>query len=630
MEQAEYLRLTRLSQEDHQDDPSGLRRALAGFALLGHVVCLALAVVVLGLFWVAATGTPMRLGSIPRVGAGLVGLLIFAHGAWILIERGSNSREQLRDRVRGHVVTDLEAPQLFEALTRIHRRAGGPAIDAVMVNAGFEVTLHQTRRFGLFGRSRQVLVIGLALMMSLDKPQFFTVLAHECAHLRRGTGSFSAWIHRCHLAWQGLCERALAAKGLSAVGLNQFLKWYLPRFFAKGFAIRRAESFEADAVAAGLITPGLAASALMEMRIKRDWLRMAFWPEHWRLAIGQSEPAGPFRAMATALVQAVDPEFARVSLKSHWADEPSETDPVPSLRERVEAMLPDSLGVPQVKDWPAQSAVRLFNKPKVWLDRFDGLWRVEYAAAWREAHRRFNAARERCDELAALKTRANADELVEWGALTVRIAPSLPVRALFELALSKAVDHPRALMGLSKRHTELSPHERYVHLCKLYEVSAAHRWWAANQITTLLEVNVDLAASMTSHAKTWRMKLRSARVTQERALEEIGEGDISDQTTRHDLSEFELSELRHELLCLPQVVQLWVACKVVAGFSSRRTYAAVVVLRDVGSDQSSDFLFDLMDQLNMPGPTRIVRQSAASPKPNAPFVCVHDLINSAA
>ena len=59
----------------------------------------------------------------------------------------------------------------------------------------------QRPRFGLFGGARNHLVIGMPLMMALDRQRFLAVLAHEYGHLRGDHGRFHAWVYRARASW---------------------------------------------------------------------------------------------------------------------------------------------------------------------------------------------------------------------------------------------------------------------------------------------------------------------------------------------------------------------------------------------------------------------------------------------
>ena len=104
----------------------------------------------------------------------------------------------------GEEITALDAPELFQALERIRRKVKGPAIHHVLLSDEFNASIQQIPRYGLFGGGTNHLVIGLPLLMALDRGRFLSVLAHEYGHLRGDHGRFGAWIYRTRWSWMQL------------------------------------------------------------------------------------------------------------------------------------------------------------------------------------------------------------------------------------------------------------------------------------------------------------------------------------------------------------------------------------------------------------------------------------------
>ena len=87
--------------------------------------------------------------AIPMVALALVGL----RSLWVRL-----------DPPTGIQVTAKEAPQLFALLERIRKKLKGPAIHQVLVTEEFNAAIMQLPRFGLFGGSRNYLIIGRPMM----------------------------------------------------------------------------------------------------------------------------------------------------------------------------------------------------------------------------------------------------------------------------------------------------------------------------------------------------------------------------------------------------------------------------------------------------------------------------------
>lgn len=85
----------------------------------------------------------------------------------------------------------------------------------------------------------------------------------------------------------------------------------------------------------------------------------------------------------------------------------------------------------------------------------------------------------------------------------------------------------------------------------LHESGTAGRWWAATAAVALLE-SPDAGGYDEDALRTWRMRFKQAEAAEERAWAEITGTPFFSQIARHDLSEFELDQLRADLArCLP-------------------------------------------------------------------------------
>ena len=588
MDRADFVHLVRLSEHASADDSNGYRRGVAAFAALGYlwvIACLALAVGII--VWVVASMGQGRFNFTRGW------LLLFALGLLWATVRALWVRF---DEPEGVQLAREDAPALFEALDRMRQKIDGPPVHHVYLDSEFNASIRQVPRFGLFGGAINHLSVGLPLLMALDKRRLLSVLAHEYGHLRGNHGKLSAWIYRTRLSWLKLDASLQNDEGVMALASQAFFRWYFPRFAAKTFALARQDEYEADRIAARLLGPGVAAASLIEIAVKSSWYADAFWSGHWARAAHEPLPAGPFSSMETQLGAPVAPDLARESLRSALRRVSDVDDTHPVLRDRLEA-LDEKAALPA---WSAKSALELLADKAKWISHFDGEWRRTHASDWKQHHAYLALVRERVASLAGSAGRNNADEMVEWADCERRFNASAEVRGRYERALQITPDHPGALRGLVQT---LPPKDRAARLAlleRLHASSAASRWWAARNAVVLLE-DPDAGAHDEPALKLWRERAKAAEAAEQRAWEEITGTPFFSQIARHDLSEFELGELRADLVRCRPIARAWLVRKNLREFPWRRAYIVFVELPGLSDEDRWHLCRQLEQTLSLPG-----------------------------
>ncbi|HET7836054.1 MAG TPA: M48 family metalloprotease [Variovorax sp.] len=589
MDRADFVHLVRLSEHASADDSDGYRRGVAVFAALGYLwvfACLGLAAGIIA--WVVG-----GLGQGDRFSFTRGWLLLFALGLLWATLRALWVRF---DEPDGVPLERADAPALFEALDRIRQRIDGPAVHRVYLDSEFNASIRQLPRFGLFGGAVNHLSIGLPLLMALDRRRLLSVLAHEYGHLRGNHGKLSAWIYRTRMSWLKLDASFQRDEGVMAFASQAFFRWYFPRFAAKTFALARQDEYEADRVAARLLGTRVVAGALTEIVVKSAWYAETFWPAHWSRAAGEPTPAGPFSAMASQLRAPMAPDFARAALRAALRSVSDVDDTHPVLRDRLEA-LDEKPGLPS---WSEKSALALLADAPRWTAHFDDEWRRDHANDWKQHHAYLVRVGERVAALAASAGRNNADEMVEWADCARRLDAAADVRGHYERALQLTENHPGALRGLAQLLPAQDRGARLAVLERLHESSVASRWWAARTAVAALE-DPDAGGHDERALKLWRERTKTAEEAEQRAWEEITATPCFSQITRHDLSEFELGELKADLArCMP-VSRAWLVRKNLREFPWRRAYVVFLELPQMGDDERWQLCRQLEQTLSLPG-----------------------------
>ncbi|WP_213955004.1 M48 family metallopeptidase [Variovorax sp. dw_954] len=600
MERADFIHLVRLSEHASAEDSVRYRRGVALFAALGYLWVIACLVLALAVFaW--------ALGSVVhgRFHVGRLWALAFGAGLFWVTLRALWVRFDAPDGMR---LERADAPGLFEALDRIRHKIGGPPIHEVYVDDQFNASIRQTPRYGIFGGAVNCLCVGLPLLMALDRRRVLSVLAHEYGHLRGNHGRLSAWIYRTRLSWLKLDASLQRDEGVMALASQAFFRWYFPRFAARTFALARQDEYEADRISSWLLGSKVAAYALTEIAIKGQWYADHFWAEHWARAAKDDVVVGPFVALRERMAGAPAPAFASQALRNVLSRVSDIDDTHPALRDRLEAF--DRR--PELPSWSAKSALHLLADPERWIAHFDRQWCLRHAEDWKQHRAWLGRIRERVAVLAAGAARHSADEMVEWADLERRLDRNAPVRDRYERALALTPNHAGALRGLIQL---LPVHDREGGLRLLEELHAADapsRWWAAQHAVGLLE-NPDGGPHDAIALKHWRARRKDAEDAETRAWEEVVDTQYFSQIARHDLSDFELGELRADFVRCKPIQTAWVVRKNLREFPWRRCYIVFLQLPEEMDDSDRyDLCRSLERTASLPG-TALVLWAGHSP-----------------
>jgi hypothetical protein len=591
VERADFIHLVRMSEHACADNSRAYRRSVASFAALGYLW-------VLGCLVLAITLLVFTLGAMTqgKFKVAYIGLVVVAGG---LLWSSLRALWCRLDAPKGMTLTQADAPALFEALERIRKKIKGPPIHHVLLDDNFNASISQIPRFGLFGGAVNYLTIGLPLLLSVDKPRFLAVMAHEYGHLRGDHGQFAAWIYRTRQSWMKLGHSMRHDDGVVAMATQAFLNWYFPRFLARTFAMARQDEYEADRIAGKLLGRSVAGSALTEIAIKGDWLADEFWPLHWRHAADNALPVGPFSAMRRLLCLPLDEDFARRSLKQNLTQISGVDDTHPVLRDRLHALRAQA----KLPGWSSRPALDLLDGQGTrWLDHFDKQWCRDNATDWKLHHAYLNRVRERVAALTASTARNNADEMAELGDLNRRLgAPIALVRTCYIQALQRTPGHAGGMRGLVQCLSN-SEHDRKMDcLNHLFDNSVGHRWWACRTAVQTLENAMSTGSVSDTDLKFWRERLKKAEEAEGRAWEELSGAPFFQSISRHDLSDFEQGEFLAGLVRCKPVERAWLVRKNLTEFSYRRCYILFVELPGMEDEDRYELCRSLERTLDLPG-----------------------------
>lgn len=601
MDQADFVHMVRMSEIASAENSSAYRRSVAAFAALGYAWVLGCLVLALGM--VAWALPPLlegrfKFGFAMVLISGLTLLWTSLQALWL--------RSDAPDGVE---ITAVEAPALFEALERIRRKIKGPHIHHVYLNDEFNACIRQQPRYGLLGGAVNHLTIGLPLLMALDRQRFLAVLGHEYGHLRGDHGRFAAWIYRTRMAWMRMHQGLGDDGNVVAAASNAFMRWYLPRFAARSFALARQDEYEADRIAGRLVGREVAAAALIEIEVRGTWMERHFWERHWSKAADHPVPVGPYRSLRKRLARMPEPAFANDALRQALKRLSNVDDTHPGLRDRLESLE----APPILPEWSGGSAMELLgDDAKRWIAHFDKQWCRDHATEWKQHHAWLAQVRERVQKLTAQQAQSNADEMVELARLSRHLDPRASVQPLYALALQRSPGHAGALRGLVQSLPDEDRQGKLQCLEQLWDGDGDSRWWAARTALAELETSRPGMEHDAAAYKQWRKRLERAQEAEDRAWEELSGASLFARAVRHDLSPFEQTELTTQLARYRNVSRAWLVRKQLREFPRRRAYLLFVEMPGLEPDEGLALCHRLENSLSMPGPMLVMDADEAS------------------
>ena len=606
MDYADFVHLARTSEQDCAQDSRAYRRSVIRFAALGYLWVIGCVVVALGLL---AFSVHHLISD--RFGFVWISLAFAACGLlWV----GLKALRVPTEPPIGVRVTEEDAPELFKSLARIQKRIKGPPIHEVYLDDEFNAGVRQVPRFGVFGGSVNQLVVGLPMLMALDKKRMLIVLAHEYGHLRGDHGKFGAWVYRTRLSWSRLYESMEDSASPFAVATQAFLRWYSPRFVARTFAMARQDEYEADRIAAKMLGREEAIASLAETEIKNAWLDTRFWELHWAQAVREPLPKGPFQAMQRLLVQPPSPEFARDALRRALKKLSSMDDTHPVLKDRLRALGEKRPGLPEV--WSERGSLSLLGPSAArWIDQFDREWCKDNGDTWKRHHAKLQRARARVLELQSNAANASVAELVETAQLIKRLNPTSSMSTeLYRKALDRDPVHPQALIGKALHMAEADPERCMQYLERLWNHHPAHRLWAARMAVQELETPREEREFPEQDLKLWRDRRREAENAEAELMQEVARGSVLESVSPHDLTPFELAEVQTELARILPLRQAWLVRRKIHAMPDRRAYVLLVGIARADDVAKRQLCAELEQRIDLPGMLWVVPSDAAASK----------------
>lgn len=264
---------------------------------------------------------------------------------------------RMNSDVHGLPKTADEYPRLFETLRTVATRVDTRPVDEVYIVPGPEIAVFQVGRgpWGVFGKKRRVLTLGLPALRSLTVVELESILAHEYAHFSHQDTLYSRFIRRVDVS----IHTALSGMGAAGGKLNYVnpFFWFLVQYYraysvlSAGFS--RSREFLADRMACSLYGANVFESALT----KTSMDGRLFEASAYRRAAYVLNVYQRFAEYRESEQSAEQREQIRTELEQQ---DISRMASHPTYRERLAAVA----GFPPGQDTDPRPAMELFDDPQ--------------------------------------------------------------------------------------------------------------------------------------------------------------------------------------------------------------------------------------------------------------------------
>jgi Zn-dependent protease with chaperone function/tetratricopeptide (TPR) repeat protein len=221
---------------------------------------------------VLSLGLLIFYASVPVVAAGLLAVTLVLFGVLLairilhfgILQRGLWAFWNVlrctligpQDEVLGIEATGTEQPLLFESLNVVADRIKTRPVDKVYLTPSSNIAVKQqgSGPFGLLGKRRRILEIGISTLPLLSREEFHSILAHEYGHFSRNDTLYSRFIFQVSASLATSLAVMSAAGGfLNYINPFYWFWWLYLRAYtllANGFSRSREFLADRQAVAA--------------------------------------------------------------------------------------------------------------------------------------------------------------------------------------------------------------------------------------------------------------------------------------------------------------------------------------------------------------------------------------------
>ena len=540
----EFTGWIRAAETEAAENGSGYKRKVGLFAMLGYAFVFGLIILTLAALVGLVALVALRESGGATAGIAKLGFVLAIFGfmvasaLWVKIDPPTGKR-----------ITRDDFPDLFADIDDLQRKLDALPIHEVILVPDLNAFVAQTPRLGVLGWQRNTLGIGLELMLVLDREEMRSVLAHELGHLSGNHSKFAGWIYRVRKTWTNLNTKFSELGGWGGWLIRKFFFWYVPRFDAYSFALRRLNEYEADAAAAELTSADDAARALVKINIFAGYLDRVYWDGFFSQASETPQPSRMAYAGFADRLETLDlPIDTLEAFRKHaMARETGYQDTHPALRDRLAGLGRASFTLDYDKLDFKRSVAHDWLGPKFdeVIGTFDADWWQTAQERWEGQYQKVAAERRELTELQARPIDdLTLDELWTLGVRTSRHiggAEALPIFQTYKARDDQDFDVAMVLGRLLAQQGDDAC------LAEWGRIPREHKEFvrAHDEAAVYLD-NSDRS----DEAKEWRAKA-DKRYAEVQAIEADHSGVSTDDTLiEPQLSQANLDYLRERLLAI--------------------------------------------------------------------------------
>ena len=283
--------------------------------------------------------------------------------------------------IPGLKIKRKSADLLYKLLDDIHQEYPQAKIKKIIITENFELKVIKVPCFGIPIFSRNVLLVGLPLMLTLSPNQFNCLCTREIIHNSGKNRPFTAtWLNQLRDSW----DRYLTVlKPHSCIG-HQLLFWffsiYSPLYKAITLPARLVDELNSDRNALDLINSDELLNAFQASLRANIYLRKDFWPRIQNAFVNTEAGLYPFSTLSRTAKATLLQNSSNDWLQKQFISEECAIRQHPTLKQRMENL---GLSVATLPPDLIQTAAEYyfhnhFAKIVVMTDE-----------NWREKHRQF-------------------------------------------------------------------------------------------------------------------------------------------------------------------------------------------------------------------------------------------------
>lgn len=603
-EKREYLQKLIVEAENNlKKNPIGYRRKLILLAGLGYIYIfgiLLFATLLVGLCVLGATNSSVFLIFLLKSKLIiLLGMILYILIKALCVKLDSPD---------GYKLKRQDYPSLYTEIDAIGERLQAPKIHEIILTSDCNAAISQTPRLGIFGWQKNTLIIGLVLMMSMDKAQFLSVIAHEFGHLSASHSRFSNWIYRIRTTWIRIMNAFEEAGGWSYFVFGHFFNWYAPYFNAYSFALARANEYEADAIATEVTSKHTFVEALTQAYTVPDLVEKNYWSSLDE-QVGESEQIkiDVFTDLYRKLNQhTFNTEERRAILDKILSEKTDCTDTHPSFKDRISPYTNESSIPRKFKKSAADDLLK--EKLSTILRDFDQDWIRYNRDYWADRHLYLQQSRTEMHALEQKQTHTalNREELWKLAIWTEELKPkgdALPHYQKFHQQYPDNIDGQFALgqlllkrnnkEGIHYLNQAMLNHHMVIPACELI-----HAYY--------------LKQGDQNHADEYLIKAEQHMDLQDQANNERANLYDHDVYIPDELSPTKFSELQEQFKKIGNVKEAWICRKRVKIFPDEPIYVVVYVRKWFSSQEKVKQ--QILDTLELPSEYFILEKNGVHKK----------------